>query len=240
MILSVLLFGCKQRKNAAEYIRELNTSDTFRYEFTVNENGEFDSTEYFFKKRFEDFIKLPSLEKGFDSIQLRIAYSCAMGNDMLVIISNANNKWIAEVSKLNDYFSDGADKRGIPRNSLFPTPKSGWKKFIARLFELKILSLEDNQRIPGFFYPTPSDGCGVHIEVATKNTYRFYRYDNPDMYSHKFWQARNVLSILRLINEELSIKTNWPSPKKNDKEEPGVKHIKIDEIPLKDIDSIKD
>ncbi|MBI5857226.1 MAG: hypothetical protein HZB42_06215 [Sphingobacteriales bacterium] len=240
IIFPIFIFGCKQTKNADQYIRELNTSDTFRYEFTVNGKGEFDSLEYFYKKEFENFLKLPSLEKGFDSIQIRISYGCAMGSNMLVTLWNQQNIWNAEVRRIGDNYTDkNLQIHPVLQRIECKIPRSGWRVFLNKLFKLKVLSLEDNGRIPGFNYYVPADGCIMAVEIATKNVYRFYSYENPDMYEDKYWQGKNVLAILRLINKELSIDTDWPS---DEDEEPTISPpIKIHEIELRDAkDSLKE
>jgi len=36
----------------------------------------------------KEYFKVNSLEKGFDSIQIRIWYGCALGTDLLVVLKN--------------------------------------------------------------------------------------------------------------------------------------------------------
>ena len=47
------------------------------------------------------------------------------------------------------------------------------------------------------------------VEIATKNVYRQYGYGNPDMYDDRFVEAKNILSILRLINEEFGVRKKF-------------------------------
>lgn len=226
---------------AAAYVSGLNRSDTFRYEFAVDRKGQLDSFHYDSKARIEKLLRLSSLEKGFDSIQIRINYACVMGDEMLVILTNKHNKWSAEISKLTYHYNYTNEETGgvldsMSRTIKYCTPESGWRNFINKLFELKILSIEDNYKIPGFYYAMPTDGCGIVIEIATKNVYRFYSYDNPDMYSGQYWQAKNVLDIVRFINKELAIKTRYPNEEEYSEQIiDSTKQPKIPEIELQDI-----
>jgi hypothetical protein len=237
LIFLFFLIGCKQKDRTAENIRQLNTSDTFRYEFSVNSKGQFDSGEYTSKLFIEKNLHLQSLEKGFDSIQIRVYYGCVIGQEWRVILINKNKRWSCEVSKMIYYHNEKkAILDSVSRTIEYKIPKSGWNKFFNKLFELKILSLEDNNRIPGFHYDIPTDGCGIGIEIATKGVYRFYSYDNPEMYSDKYWQARNVLDMLRFINKELAIKTDYPNEEEySEQTTDSTKLPKIQEIELQDI-----
>jgi hypothetical protein len=218
LLVSFLLLSCKNKDDssapnpyAAKILTQLNRSDSFLYYSPGSKNKWVDSALKQGKKDDERYLKLQSLEKGFDSIQIRIRYGCVMGYSRLIILSNSNNKWKAEISKLN-YHWDSSEKRidTVTRSIHLMSPKSGWVKFINELFDLKILTLPDEDEIPNFERNDPNDGCGATIEIATKNTYRYYLYDNPDVY--KYWQTKNMMEILRKINEEFGIKGKWEWP----------------------------
>ena len=48
------------------------------------------------------------------------------------------------------------------------------------------------------------DGVDFNIEIASKYQYRFYGYHNPEQFQDKFWQAKNMNQIVKLIREELN------------------------------------
>jgi hypothetical protein len=247
----LILCSCKSDSKAdapnpaaAKLVADLNLSDTFRYDFVVNDEGKFDSVIYNYIRRDEGYLEISRMDKGYDSLQIRIHYGCALGGERLVILSHQGGRWTAEIVETKMYFREGGRAPdSVAKKILSREPKSGWVNLIDKLFELKILSLEDNQQIHGFGYAHPTDGCGVGIEIATKKIYRFYNYDNPDHYSEAYWQARNILSILELINKEFKLNEGyWPeSDFFHDKIQLAdiAKKVKMQEVTLEEVKSQK-
>jgi hypothetical protein len=139
----------------------------------------------------------------------------------LIILENLNNKWKAEICRIV-FPRNYEEGRTISRITFKSSPKSGWTNFINQLFDLKILTLPTDRDIPNFKLRHVMDGCGADIEVATKNVYRYYVYDNPELY--KYWQTKNMMKIIKLINDEFEIRKKfkpkhlWPNdywPKDN-------------------------
>src|SRR5687768_11175784 len=98
ILLIFLLFSCTEKKSPAEQIRGLNTSDIFLFE---SPNHLFIPDHYINRTRqFEKHLGLQSLENGFDSIQIRLHYGGPMSGDRLVILTNKDDKWTAEISKI--------------------------------------------------------------------------------------------------------------------------------------------
>jgi hypothetical protein len=228
-LLSLIILSCKTKDDssvpneyAAKFIKELNPTDTFLFDFSVNKKGVFDTLDWYYLKEFEKHLELPSLEKGFDSIQIRIDFDCVRNTrESLVILTNDGKGWMAELSNVHYHYSENMKVDSITREVINAIPKSGWINFINELFDLKILTIEDNYKIPGFEYSVPNDGCGIGIEVATKNVYRFYSYDNPSLYDEKHWQAANVIAIQNLLYEEFDILKIWD----NQTEEARIKYV---------------
>jgi hypothetical protein len=71
------------------------------------------------------------------------------------------------------------------------------------LLELKVLTLPHQFDVKG--YGGGLDGRTYNVEVATKDQYRFYGYWEPQYYQNKFWQAKNMADILRLLEKELGL-----------------------------------
>ena len=122
----------------------------------------------------------------------------------LVIIKNADNKWNALVSKdihdlkpgLEDSVKMGYwDRHAERRVFQNKTPRSGWQKFIRKLFNYNILSLRSENNIQGFVMESVSDGVGVDVELATKKVYRSYYFNNPDLYLDKNIEMKNISQI---------------------------------------------
>lgn len=202
----------------AELVRVLNTSDAFLLDVNYNKR------EKAWLKHVVKECGLDSLNNGFDSIQIRIWYGCALdGLFNLVILKLASGTWNAQVRELKPYYSDQyyskEDKYwktkldSVSQKITHLVPKSGWSYLITELFNRKILSLPDQDDVEGFVEESATDGCGVSVEIGTKKVYRYYGYSNPDLHAKKNWQPKNILDILRLLNSEFRINNNWPSDK---------------------------
>lgn len=196
---------------AAAYVRNINPTDTFLRDFPVKESGKFDSLRLFYLTRFEKSLGLKSLDKGFDSIQIHILFGWSIiSRDKLIILTHNGKKWNAELLEVEQHYNPVKDEiDSISRRIAYPTPKSGWVKFINKLFELKVLTIEDCHKIPGFNNSLPTDATGIDIEIATKTAYRFYGYIEPDDYIDKYWQAANIVAIKNLMYAEFSVIKNW-------------------------------
>jgi hypothetical protein len=152
---------------------------------------------YIFRKKDEKRLGLDKLESGFDSLQIRIWH----GHGLLIptylhVIKRSGGKWEAFQYQIGD-------PDGSPTVTVTPlTPKSGWDNFIEKLSDLKITTLPNMTDIPGLI-DNWADGTYCDIEMATTKTYRFYYYHQASGFSAQFWQAKNIVDILKLITQEL-------------------------------------
>ncbi|MEQ1675793.1 MAG: hypothetical protein ABL876_03755 [Chitinophagaceae bacterium] len=263
LLCQVIFFSCKQKEDdaavpneyAAGFVRKLNTSDTFRYEFPFyysRRSNAIDSTSYYSKINSERWLGLSSLEKGFDSVQIRVSYGCALMSEwMMIILKHDGHKWTAEVSRVKDYFNEQkAMVDSMSRKVKFDKPISGWKAFINMLFELKILIIEDDKTvIQKEDYPSVADGCGIAIELATRNAYRFYAYGDPTWAPEKYWQSANIEAIKKLLLKEFEVlkemdkemNDDWHNMIKQNKEKRAqdqknpVRKDKVVEITIQDV-----
>lgn len=198
-------------------VAQLNQSDIFIFDFPKR-NGVFDSIEFYRKNRFDKQLGLQPLDKGFDSIQIRLWYGGSFTGERLIVLSNSNKSWKAEVSKLtteyNPNFKGDETERAnvdflegylVTRKTEKKVPKSGWDKFIRKLFNLNILTLPDEGKVTGIHPGSVTDGWGVIVEIATKKIYRYYGYNNPDYFYRKVEEARNINHILVLVDEEFEL-----------------------------------
>ncbi len=163
------------------------------------------------------------MTNGFDSIQIRIWWGCALeGSERFIILRLASGKWQGEsidreyhysdrfIYKVGKCWVDCVDSVSRKVNNI--TPKSGWQNFITKLFELNVLSLPQFERIQ-----TPDDrrlefmdGCGVTVQIATIKIDRIYTYQNPDYFSEKYREAKNIIDIATLLNFEFGVEGKWP------------------------------
>lgn len=260
-----LLFSCNHKDDAAEpneyaakFVRELNTSDTFLFDFPFFYNRrieKIDSTYYYQRQEFERMLGLQDLKNGVDSIHIRMDYEVVLMSEFLMLeLTNKEKKWIAEVSLIKSHFNIEKERvDSFSRIVKTDSPKSGWIKLINRLFELKVLTLEDEKIIPRDKYVSVADGDGIGFEIATSNAFRAYGYSNPEVQSKDFFQVRNILEIKKLLFSEFSLLNKWDKQidenfkkgieefsnnekiKKSKKEDRGEKNIKINEMTIQDV-----
>lgn len=151
-------------------------------------------------------LKLDKLEKGFDSLQIRIWYDSALSNrDKLVIFKLKDFKWKGFYYSLNVEWNAYKLTNKVKKSHKIEIhPKSGWKIFISKILENKIESLPNMKDINGLV-DRWSDGKTYSIEIATKSKYRFYNYHLPEKFL-EFEEAKNMVEILKVIESEFGIK----------------------------------
>ena len=211
----IILISCKEKDRSAQIVAELNPTDTFLFEFPYRK-GAFDSALYKQMNYYDSALGLISLEKGFDSIQIRLWYGGSFTGQRIVVLSNQNNNWTAEISSIRDtinpnyrYSFENYWEQYLPTRKVeYRKPQSGWNKFISDLLKLNILTLPDQNNIKDFDEFSVTDGDGISIEIALKNVYRFYGYSNPDMYP-QYEETKNIGEILNLIDEEFGLQKLW-------------------------------
>ncbi len=217
IIVIFFLFGCNRKDDstssneyAAKFVRELNKSDTFRYEFPLGRDGKPDSLTYDYLKNFGEETGIPSLEKGYDSIAIQIRFECFLFNRIKIVTLRHNReKWSAELAEIEGHFNEiTGTNESFSKVVVYEDPKSGWIKFINDIFDLKVLTIEDATDLPGYKPGRVNDGCAIDVCLTTKNTYRYYYYNNPDAYS-EFWQANNMVAIEKLLYSEFSVLSEW-------------------------------
>jgi hypothetical protein len=211
----VLLQSCKSDDSstpnpyAAKILSQLNPTDTFLFDLPPADNY-FDSLYLSILPLHERWLNLQSLQKGSDSIEIRIWYRCwASCGPRLVRLFHNRQKWQAEISNLTTYKGSEEEPAdyidSMSRDIQYKNPKSGWVSFIDSLFSLKILTLPDDEEIPNFEPTGSTDGNWVELEISTKNAYRYYSYANHDFPIHEYWQTKNEAQILKLISKEFNI-----------------------------------
>jgi hypothetical protein len=236
---------------AHTYIQNLNSSNNFFSELPINQRGNADLLTLDRLQEFEKLTGLKSISKGFDSIEIRMFFGHTMvEQEKLVVLRNDGERWVAELSEIYYHFYENGGIDSIRRRVVYDNPKSGWVKFINKLFDLKILTIEDDNKLPAFQSPSVMDGCSINVEIATKNAYRFYTYANPEFYDDKYWQAANILSIQKLLNDEFKTLKVWKTEAEQrikmrieeleNSSNNSKGKIKYEEIIIKnDVDSVK-
>jgi hypothetical protein len=152
-------------------------------------------------------LSLGNLQTGFDSLQIRIWYDYSLIKlRELLVISRTNSSWTASAYSLTvDWDAIKLTEKVKTKKVRILNPKNGWDNFRRRLFALQVTTLPNMHDIPGL-QDGWTDGITYDVEVATKNQYRFYGYHLPDKFQDKYWQAKNMVRILNLIELEFGIK----------------------------------
>lgn len=183
----------------------LETKDTVIREIPLYRDGT--PVGYYLHKRLiAEKLGLKTLEEGIDSIEVRIwcGYA-ALDSAQLVIIRNLEGRWRAELYSLVFEIVDNQDElTSFSKEPILAKPKSGWQRFSKELFSLGITTLPDVDKVEG--YPQHTGRDGFVIEVAKKEKYRIYSYPEPYTRQEKFWQARNMVSIIELLKQEFGFK----------------------------------
>ena len=197
----ILVFlGCKDNHNSQDSLYQFKhpTDTTFKKEIPT--------TGYSYKsdKYKEKQLGLENLESGFETLQIRlwVDYALYKGKE-LYTIKNKNGKWSAEFYKMMTERTEKGEDSIVSKEIKNVTPKSGWDSLLTNLLNLKIATLPNMDNIPGLV-DMIDDEVDFNIEIASKYQYRFYGYHSPEYFQDKFWQAKNMTQIVKLIREELN------------------------------------
>lgn len=135
-----------------------------------------------------------------DDLEARLWFDT--GHDQLngIIIRKSGGTWSAT------YLHELSTKSSEP-NELMQPPRSGWDLFWQKLVDAELLTLPDASEVDCNVFAF--DGSGFIVETNVNRIYRTYLYDNP--LDAKCDQAKRLLNLIRIVNEELGAK--WPTTK---------------------------
>lgn len=154
-----------------------------------------------------DRLKLDILEKGFDSLQIRIWLTQGLSvQQEVVIIKRKNNKWKSTFIEFEPIYYDNYMYDSVlymKKKEIEVKPKMDWDLFILQLNNFDIMNLPDQGKIKN--YQHPSDGGNLVVEIATSKRYRLYTYHQPGS-NDSIREARLISSILDLMSKEFSVK----------------------------------
>lgn len=196
LLISMYLLSCKHSEN---------NNNKYLSDTLIKDVPEYRNSEYFsrFKHDIEAKANIGSISEGFDSLQVRVWLPPSHSStESVVIIKRSSGKWSGEVYDLLYRFDSTGTSILDFKKSIKPVvPKSGWQPFMDSLYVLKILTLPDKEKVPG--YEAGYDGEFITVEIATKNLYRVYAYQSPEKFQDSTWQARNMVLIIRMLHDEL-------------------------------------
>jgi hypothetical protein len=177
-------FDISIRDTSAPFKREINNNDI--YSQVV---------------RAQNYLGLPTLENGYDGSYIRIWRNAGALLEVTSIYGK-DSKWSATFKDLTvNFHPNGYDWVFKLLGTRELTPRSGWLEFTHALFESKLMTLPDESQLPKLF--VISDGEGYFIEIANKDSYRFYIFWNPYFLQKVLPEAKYLTEALDLVSTEL-------------------------------------
>ena len=130
----------------------------------------------------------------------------------LLEIKKDSSKWVAQLTLMYVDFKLRTLNEKIGKRDIYDLqPKNmTWEAIIDSLYKLNFNELPTDEEIPGYYYDNSNYANNLptfSFEYADVNTYRFYQYNNIYRAPDKVWQAKNVISILDLLEEEFEWNT---------------------------------
>lgn len=202
-IVTVTLYSCNSFSNNDG---ELMSTDTIPIVSDIPKR--FLDSKYFTnirKEKLEAKLKLKPLQKGFDSLQIRIWIDCnAKGN--LIVIERAEQIWRARFYFFSVYYDDEHPWDLVDSSIRIEekNPVSGWWHFSKGLIDSGIVTIPDYFTYPNLVFPTDADG--IIVEIATIKTYRIYEYIALDFNSRLADGPQKLSECLNLIEREFKYK----------------------------------
>ena len=167
-----------------------------------------------FCKQKEKQLGLESAELSNDSLIFRVWITEPVGRKGqphgLIEIKHDFSKWTGSLYYMYvDFETNNLTETITDYGKIVVNPKKNdWDFVIDSLYKLNFDVLPTDDAIPNYYaensgynnnFPTYS------FEYSTKNQYRFYQYNYPARKANEFWQAKNAMGILDLLDDEL----NW-------------------------------
>jgi hypothetical protein len=152
-----------------------------------------------------DSLKLDTLQKGYNGLQIRIWYGYSFTHrQQVIVIKNQEGTWSGSYYQFNPIYYRGSDSLLYFKKQMnLIEPDIPWNDFMDKLFGQQILTLPDESKIGK--YDIANDCSGVEIEVATINEYRLYSYSCIFLNKNKIKEFGEVQNIVDLISKHLKI-----------------------------------
>lgn len=141
-------------------------------------------------------LGLESLEKGYDSLQIRVWFDYSMAKTKhLVVLKRNHGQWDGRLYTMQTAWYGDTDSMTIVRHTVRKVvPEMGWNNFTSKLFDQNITTLPEGE-------DGGMDGVTYNIEIATKKSYRHYKYWSPETTEKKYRESRNMVKIIELLTE---------------------------------------
>lgn len=144
-------------------------------------------------------VGLPKLETNVvntNDLELRYWYDAAPHTINGLVIRHSSDVWSASrIRQTRDPWPSPMRQEDLG------VPKSGWNALWKQLTDAGILTLPDSDDIN--CTSGALDGIGIVVEVLTKQGYRTYRYDNPQLGACA--EAKQLMTIQGILADEFNL-----------------------------------
>jgi hypothetical protein len=161
---------------------------------------------YLFMQSTSDSLGLNRIDKGFDSIEIRISftYSNSLAGKMVVIRNLDSKKWTSLIYTYTPLLNDSGNKiTRYHKSKILLRPKNGYNKIIADLKKSNFFSLPGEDTDKSYLNESHHPNL-MTVEFATKDEYKFYKYPIPFL-GLKGRSNFDVKKIADLIKSEFDL-----------------------------------
>ncbi|MCU0443026.1 MAG: hypothetical protein MUE96_11560 [Bacteroidia bacterium] len=212
----LLVTGCLSKKIERlkeEYSIVPTTSkqiDIPKYEKPHNLAGLYYNYWHYAKQK-ERQLELSSLETNYVDTIFRIWITNSSGrkgqpHGLINLSKHLDSFYCQLVFMKVDFTYSGLKETITTKSVLYLDPKNiSWQQLWDSLYFYKIDKIETDDLIPNYY--KGNEGYNNYLptfsfEYSVPNQYRFYQFNNYEPKVTQFWQAKNVDSILELLNRE--------------------------------------
>lgn len=147
---------------------------------------------------------LEDINKGYDSLQIRIWVNFFNSNERkVIVIRNRKNKWEGFLYTMETKWNFVSKGEDIISYCKYPiTPKFGWDNLITNLNNDSINVLPDMyELLDGYL----ADCNSYSFEISNRISFRFYHYDCIEIFNTQYWQYEKAGKIIGVIEDEFEI-----------------------------------
>lgn len=202
VVVCCCISGSCNSNNTSTQVNNIKKSvDTIKKQIQIDKKGKVDYNYVYIKQKTRQ-LGLDSLERGYDSMQVRIwmDYSLAKSQHLFVF-KQKGKEWAGELITYSTNTETPDYEKVLSKEISRISPKDGWNTFIRELNALGINNLNNSGKEIG-----GADGVSYCIEVATNQVYNYSRFWSPEYDAAKDEQSANIVKIINLLEREFNFK----------------------------------
>ena len=198
LLLILSSFFCNNNTKKNNLIKNTDSKE-FLKNIPKNKRGDFLVNPLFIEE-VNRKLNIFSINKGFDSLCVRLWYYTTLEKSQMFEFSFKNNIWVGKSYILLYPHNDSSQ---ITYSVEYKEPLNGWNNFNNILFNNNFYNLPDDYFIPK--YNRAIHGAYIIVEISTKKYYRVYSYNEPKMNSN-FEEAKSIENVMETIEKEFEVK----------------------------------